>query len=191
MLSLRGIGKTFGGVAALTDVDFSLRAGEIHGLVGENGAGKSTCLGMAAGRIAPSSGNVLVDGRQLARGSPRAAKAAGVHAIYQELTIVPALSPEANVFLGQALSRRGWLREAEMRSRYERLCERPSVAATFAEYAAAAVRMPATVQAFKTGEKVREYRDHRLEWMIKSGGIEVVLAGLHDGTIRFSWPNPR
>ena len=43
--------------------------------------------------------------------------------------------------------------------------------------------------AIKTGGKVREYRDHRLEWMIKSGGIEVVFAGLRDGNIRFPWPN--
>ncbi len=74
---------------------------------------------------------------------------------------------------------------------YEQLCERPSVATTFAEYATAAARMPATVEAFKTGKKVREYRDHRLEWMIKSGGIDVVLAGLRDGNIRFPWPNPQ
>ena len=72
---------------------------------------------------------------------------------------------------------------------YERLRERPSVATTFAEYAASAARMPATVEAFKTGGKVQEYRDHRLEWMINSGGIEVVLAGLRDGNIRFPWPN--
>ena len=72
---------------------------------------------------------------------------------------------------------------------YRRLLERPSVSATFAEYAAAAMRMPATVEAFKSGAKVREYRDHRLEWMIRSGGIEVVLEGLRDGTIRFSWPH--
>lgn len=74
---------------------------------------------------------------------------------------------------------------------YERLLERPSVAATFAEYAASAARMPATVAAFKTGGKTREYRDHRLEWMIKSGGIEVVLAGLRDNNIRFPWPDPK
>ncbi len=74
---------------------------------------------------------------------------------------------------------------------YERLCQRPSVATTFAEYAASAARMPATVEAFRSGAKVREYRDHRLEWMIKSGGIEVVLAGLRDGNIRFPWPNPQ
>ena len=79
---------------------------------------------------------------------------------------------------------------SRLSSWYERLCLRPSVATTFAEYAASAARMPATVEAFKTGGKVREYRDHRLEWMIKSGGIDVVLAGLRDGNIRFPWPNP-
>jgi RNA polymerase-associated protein len=72
---------------------------------------------------------------------------------------------------------------------YQRLLERPSVAATFAEYAAAAGRMPAIFDAFRSGAKVREYRDYRLEWMIRSGGMEVVLAGLRAGTIRFSWPH--
>jgi glutathione S-transferase len=72
---------------------------------------------------------------------------------------------------------------------YDRLRERPSVAITFAEYAAAAAGMPATIEAFKTGRKVREYRDHRLEWMIKSGGIDVIVAGLRDKSIRFSWPS--
>lgn len=74
---------------------------------------------------------------------------------------------------------------------YNRLLERPSVATTFAEYAANAPRMPATVEAFRTGAKVRQYRDHRLEWMIKSGGIDVVLEGLKNDDIRFTWPNPR
>jgi RNA polymerase-associated protein len=72
---------------------------------------------------------------------------------------------------------------------YQRLLERPSVAATFAEYAAAAGRMPAILDAFRSGAKVREYRDYRLEWMIRSGGMEVVLEGLRAGTIRFSWPH--
>ena len=72
---------------------------------------------------------------------------------------------------------------------YQRLLERPSVATTFAEYAAAAGQMPAILDAFRSGAKVREYRDYRLEWMIRSGGIEVVLAGLRAGTIRFSWPH--
>ena len=74
---------------------------------------------------------------------------------------------------------------------YDLLCQRPSVAAPFAEYAAGAARVPAVRAAFKSGQKVREYPDHRLEWMIKPGGIEVVLAGLRDGGIRFPWSNPQ
>ena len=127
-VQLIDVSRSFGATRAVRDVTMDLaERGTIHALVGENGAGKSTCLGMAAGRISPSSGRILVDGSELAPGSPRASKAAGVHAIYQELTIVPALSPEANVFLGRPLSKRGWLHEAEMRAEYERLCERLGV----------------------------------------------------------------
>ena len=71
---------------------------------------------------------------------------------------------------------------------HRRVRERPSVAATFAEFDAAAARMAAAVDLYTTGGRRREYRDHRLEWMVKSGGIEVVLAGLRDDTIQFSWP---
>lgn len=73
---------------------------------------------------------------------------------------------------------------------HARLRERPSVAATFAEFDAAAARMSEAAGAYASGERRREYRDHRLEWMVKSGGIDVVLAGLRDNTIRFPWPDP-
>lgn len=71
---------------------------------------------------------------------------------------------------------------------HRRVRERPSVAQTFAEFDAAAARMTAASAHYTSGGRRREYRDHRLEWMIKSGGLEVVLAGLSDGNIRFSWP---
>lgn len=71
---------------------------------------------------------------------------------------------------------------------HARVRERPSVEKTFAEFDAAAARMAAASEMYTTGGRRREYRDHRLEWMIKSGGVEVVLAGLRDGTIRFPWP---
>lgn len=71
---------------------------------------------------------------------------------------------------------------------HARIRERPSVAQTFAEFDKATQTMGANPDRYRgTGAK-REYRDHRLEWMIKSGGIEVVLAGLRDGNIRFTWP---
>ena len=70
------------------------------------------------------------------------------------------------------------------------LRERPSVAATFAEFDAVAARMGDMPGGYASGERRREYRNHRLEWMVKSGGIDVVLAGLRDNTIRFPWPDP-
>ena len=71
---------------------------------------------------------------------------------------------------------------------HARLRERPAVAETFAEFDAAAVRMAAAADFYRTGGRRREYRDHRLEWMIRAGGIDVVLVGLREKTIRFSWP---
>jgi RNA polymerase-associated protein len=73
---------------------------------------------------------------------------------------------------------------------HARLRQRPSVAATFAEFDAVAPRMSDMAAAYASGERRREYRDHRLEWMVKSGGIDVVVAGLRNNTIRFPWPDP-
>jgi len=73
---------------------------------------------------------------------------------------------------------------------HAQLRQRPSVAATFAEFDAVKDRMGDNASAYASGERRREYRDHRLEWMVKSGGIEVVLAGLRNNTIRFPWPDP-
>jgi RNA polymerase-associated protein len=71
---------------------------------------------------------------------------------------------------------------------HARLRRRPAVAETFAEFDEAAARMAGAADFYRSGGRRREYRDHRLEWMIRSGGIEVVLAGLREDTIRFSWP---
>ena len=73
---------------------------------------------------------------------------------------------------------------------HARLRGRASVAATFAEFDAAASRMHEAAGAYASGERRREYRDHRLEWMVKSGGVEIVLEGLRRNTIRFPWPDP-
>ena len=71
---------------------------------------------------------------------------------------------------------------------HQRVKARPSVAATFAEFDAAAADMAKASQMYVTGDRRREYRDYRLEWMIKSGGLAVVQAGLQAGNIRFPWP---
>jgi len=116
VLSLRGIGKHFGGVAALTDVDFSLRAGEIHGLVGENGAGKSTLMKIIAGVHQPDAGEILLDGKPVRLRSARDARALGIGMVHQELSIVPELTVAENVALGtQPLNRLGLVDYGRMR----------------------------------------------------------------------------
>ena len=108
LLGLSGITKTFGGIAALREVDFSLGAGEIHGLVGENGAGKSTLMKIIAGVYHDYHGEMRLDGRVMRLASPRDARAAGIGMVHQELSVVPDLSVAENVHLGaQPLHRIG------------------------------------------------------------------------------------
>lgn len=126
-VQLSGLEKKFGGVAALRGINLTIGAGQVHALVGENGAGKSTCLGVLGGRVTPDSGEVELFGKPAPLGSPKGARQAGVASIYQELTIVPDLSTQANVFLGSDLKRLGFLREQEMAAEFRRLCSRLGV----------------------------------------------------------------
>jgi ABC-type sugar transport system ATPase subunit len=128
-IEFRNIGRTFGVTVALDSIDLTIRRGTVHAMVGENGAGKSTALGILAGRLKPSDGTVTVFDQELPYGDPRACLKNGIAAIYQELTTVPALSPEANVFLGQTVSRLGFLSRRAMRRRYEELCREVGVEA--------------------------------------------------------------
>jgi ribose transport system ATP-binding protein len=100
VLELAGISKSFGGVHALRDVDFKLRAGEIHGLVGENGAGKSTMMKIIAGVHTDYAGEFLLEGRKVRFRSTRDALRAGIAMVHQELSLMPELSVAENVFLG-------------------------------------------------------------------------------------------
>jgi ribose transport system ATP-binding protein len=100
LLELIGISKSFGGVQALRDVDFALYPGEIHGLVGENGAGKSTMMKIIAGVHHGYDGTMKIDGREVHFRSARDALDAGIGMVHQELSIVPDLTVAENVFLG-------------------------------------------------------------------------------------------
>ena len=123
----RGVEKTYGAIRALHPVDLDVQPGTIHALVGQNGAGKSTLLGILAGRTRANAGTVEVFGTLEALGDPRTARRVGIVAIYQELTIVPAQSAVANVFLGQTISRSGLLSEQAMRQRFVDLAHRLDV----------------------------------------------------------------
>ena len=100
ILEMIKVSKSFGGVQALQDVDFDLREGEVHGLVGENGAGKSTMMKIIAGVYHGFEGEMRVGGKQVKLGSPGEALAAGIGMVHQELSIVPDLTVAENVFLG-------------------------------------------------------------------------------------------
>jgi ribose transport system ATP-binding protein len=109
LLQLIGVSKSFGGVQALRDVDFTLRAGEIHGLVGENGAGKSTTMKIIAGVHHDYQGKMLIDGKEVHFRSARDALDAGIGMVHQELSIIPDLSVAENVFLGTQPTKGGMI----------------------------------------------------------------------------------
>ena len=122
LLELSGVSKSFGGVAALQDVDFSLLPGEIHGLVGENGAGKSTTMKIIAGVHTDYEGVMRIDGREVRLHSPRDALDAGVGMVHQELSTVADLTVAENVFLGvQPLTPLGTVDWARMNAEAKRL----------------------------------------------------------------------
>ena len=107
LLQMAGITKRFGSATALDGVDLTLERGEIHALVGENGAGKSTCLSVIAGKIKSDEGTAEVFGEPLSPETPMGARAMAIAAIYQELTPFPALSAAENMFAGSLLTRFG------------------------------------------------------------------------------------
>ncbi len=122
LIELTGITKAFGGVTALSNVDFTLLEGEVHGLVGENGAGKSTMMKIIAGVHGAYEGSYRLDGEVIHLHSARDALARGIGMVHQELSIVPHLSVAENVFLGhQPTSGLGVVRWRHMQAEARRI----------------------------------------------------------------------
>jgi ABC-type sugar transport system ATPase subunit len=122
-LELRGIGKRFGGVQALSGIDLTIEQGSIHGLVGENGAGKSTLGKIIAGVHRPDDGELRLDGQRVDYRSPRNALRDGVTVITQEGALVPHRSVLENIFLGIESGSAGIVNRRATRRRYNRLLE--------------------------------------------------------------------
>jgi ribose transport system ATP-binding protein len=101
VLEVRDLTKRFPGVVALDGVSLSVRAGEVHALVGENGAGKSTLIRVVTGAYGADGGQVLLDGDTVSFSSPRESQAAGISTIYQEINLIPLRSVAENIFLGR------------------------------------------------------------------------------------------
>jgi ABC-type sugar transport system ATPase subunit len=101
LVSLRGIHKSFGGVKALTDVSLDIHAGEILGLVGDNGAGKSVLVKTIAGAIMRDKGEYHFNGKPVEIQSPADATGLGIRTVYQDLALCDNLDAVQNIFLGQ------------------------------------------------------------------------------------------
>lgn len=121
LLKAEDVRKSYAGVQALKSASFELRAGEVHALIGENGAGKSTFIKIVTGAVESDSGRLEIDGNQVAANSPTFAKTLGVAAIYQQPALFPELSVAENIALGQEES--GWFRRVHWRARRTRAAE--------------------------------------------------------------------
>jgi len=119
LLEVRGVTKSFAGVAALKGVDISIAPGEVHCVLGQNGAGKSTLIKVLSGAYTPEAGELIWRGSPVTIADPTAALDLGIATMYQELDVVDGLTIAENIFLGHELSTGGVLkvREAHRRTR--------------------------------------------------------------------------
>jgi ABC-type sugar transport system ATPase subunit len=117
LLAAQNLHKHYGGVYALRDAHLDVRAGEIHALVGENGAGKSTIINILAGAVKRDEGTVMFDGRAVNFDAPRESQAAGIAVIHQELATLPTLSVAENVCMGRMPTTGWWLDRRAMYAR--------------------------------------------------------------------------
>ena len=106
VLTMRGICKYFPGVRALEGVDFTLRKGTIHALMGENGAGKSTLIKVLTGVYPMDEGEIRLEGNTVSIHSPQEAQNCGISTVYQEITLCPNLTVAENMFIGRTEGRR-------------------------------------------------------------------------------------
>ncbi|MQA34421.1 sugar ABC transporter ATP-binding protein [Modestobacter roseus] len=124
-VSIRGLTKRYGATLALDDVDLDLAAGEVHALLGHNGAGKSTVIKCLGGGTSPSAGTIEIDGTEHRALDPRSSIAAGIAVIYQHLSLIDRLSVTENLFLGQeTTTAKVFVRRGEQRARAVQLLAR-------------------------------------------------------------------
>jgi ribose transport system ATP-binding protein len=125
LVTVTGLSKRYGGIVALSDAAFSARAGEVHALLGENGAGKSTFIQILSGALRHDGGSILVDGKDYRPTSPDDAQARGIAAVFQELSLIPDLTVEQNIwFRREPLTPMLTVRRAELRRRTLALLEK-------------------------------------------------------------------
>ena len=124
LLEMKGIEIQFPGVKALDNVDFSLKAGEVHALLGENGAGKSTLIKCLTGVHHMDAGTILFDGKEIRPTSPQDAFSMGISTVYQEINLCPNLTVAENIFVGRQPMKGGMINWKEINRRARELMSR-------------------------------------------------------------------
>src|SRR3954467_7553253 len=119
LLRARGVSKSFPGVKALQEVEFRVRAGEVHALMGENGAGKSTLIKVLTGVYRRDAGEIFLGSDAIDPRTPDEAQRLGISTVYQEVNLVPYLSVAENICLGRQSTTFGLLKWKEIRERAE------------------------------------------------------------------------
>lgn len=123
VLSLEHISKEFPGVKALDDVKLNLRKGEVHALMGENGAGKSTMIKVMTGVYPKTSGTILLNGKEIEPQTPQEAQAVGISTVYQEINLCPNLTVAENIYIGRQPKKMGRIDWKKMNSDAKDLLE--------------------------------------------------------------------
>jgi ribose transport system ATP-binding protein len=124
LLRMENISKSYGGVRALQDVQFTAERGRIHALLGENGAGKSTLIKVLSGVVRPDAGTIMLDGQPMQFASPHAANNVGIACIFQELSLLPDLTVADNIAITNPPKRFGFIDTAAQYRVAERLLAR-------------------------------------------------------------------
>lgn len=124
LLAMEGITKTFPGVLALQDASLHVRRGEVHALIGQNGAGKSTMIKIMTGAYRRNSGTIIFDDKAVDFSSPNQAQAHGVSTIYQEVNLIPFRTVSENIFMGREPRRWGLINWREMNTQASKLLQR-------------------------------------------------------------------
>jgi ABC-type branched-subunit amino acid transport system ATPase component len=120
LLETAALSRRFGGLVAIDGVDLAIAAGAVHGLIGPNGAGKTTLLNLVSGHLAPSSGTITFEGRDITRPAPERRAAAGVRRTFQNLKLFREMTALANVMVGLHTQTRADIFHALARTPFQR-----------------------------------------------------------------------
>lgn len=123
ILQVQNLSKSFLGVKALDNIQFDIQKGEVHALMGENGAGKSTFMKILMGLLKPDSGEIIFEGEILKSSNVHENLLKGISMIHQEILVVPELTVAQNIFLGREISYRSWLNDKVINQKAQELLD--------------------------------------------------------------------